>query len=70
MVGGFKEFMGDVVFENDISEMPVTVCNVTVRNKSFLFDSLGLYSSMDDIFTRLLTLASYISHRFVQFIGE
>ncbi|KAM1155508.1 hypothetical protein ACFX13_026983 [Malus domestica] len=62
--------MGDVVFENDISEMPVTVCNVTVRNKSFLFDSLGLYSSMDDIFTRLLTLASYISHRFVQFIED
>lgn len=62
--------MGDVVFENDISEMPVTVYNDTVRNTSFRFDSLGFYSSMDDIFTRLLTLASYISHRFVQFIED
>ncbi|KAB2618481.1 glycosyltransferase [Pyrus ussuriensis x Pyrus communis] len=65
---GFKELMGDVFFENEISEMPVTVYDVTVRNTSFLFDSLGFYSSMDDIFTHLLTLASYISRRFVQFI--
>ncbi|KAL6293421.1 hypothetical protein ACE6H2_001563 [Prunus campanulata] len=44
--------------------------NDTVRNTSLLFDSLGFYSSMDDIFTRLLTLASYISRRFIQFIKD
>ncbi|KAM1508516.1 hypothetical protein ACFX10_017813 [Malus domestica] len=67
--------MGHVVFENEISEMLVTVMvyqvyNDNMRNTSFLFDSLRFYSSMDDIFTHPLTLASYISHRFAQFISE
>ncbi|CAL8170629.1 unnamed protein product [Prunus armeniaca] len=44
--------------------------NDTVGSASLLFDSLGFYSSMDDIFTRLLTLASYISRRFIQFIED
>ncbi|BFG34168.1 hypothetical protein CerSpe_204420 [Prunus speciosa] len=51
--------MGDVYIENEISEMPLAAYNDTVWNTSLLFDSLGFYSSMDDIFTRLLTLASY-----------
>ncbi|ONH98001.1 hypothetical protein PRUPE_7G222800 [Prunus persica] len=44
--------------------------NDTVWNTSLLFDSLEFYSSMDDIFSRLLTLASYISRRFIQFIED
>ncbi|PQQ08788.1 uncharacterized protein Pyn_15427 [Prunus yedoensis var. nudiflora] len=48
--------------------MPLAAYNDNVWNTSFLFDSLGFYSSMDDIFTRLLTLASYISRRLIQFI--
>ncbi|PQQ13047.1 uncharacterized protein Pyn_10997 [Prunus yedoensis var. nudiflora] len=62
--------MGDVYIENEISEMPLAAYNDTVWNTSLLFDSLGFYSSMDDIFTRLLTLASYISRRFIQFIED
>ncbi|CAB4317705.1 unnamed protein product [Prunus armeniaca] len=49
--------------------MPLAAYNDTVWSAS-LFDSLGFYSSMDDIFTRLLTLASYISRRFIQFIED
>jgi len=33
-------------------------------------DVLGFHSLMDDIVTHLLTLASYVSHQFIQFIGE
>ncbi|XP_008242524.1 PREDICTED: uncharacterized protein LOC103340846 isoform X1 [Prunus mume] len=66
----FEELMGDVYIENEISEMPLAAYNDTVWNTSLLFDSLGFYSSMDDIFTRLLTLASYISRRFIQFIED
>ncbi|KAL6276141.1 hypothetical protein ACE6H2_019742 [Prunus campanulata] len=51
-------------------EMPLAAYNDTVWNTSFLFDSLGFYSSMDDIFTRLLTLASYICRRLIQFIED
>ncbi|CAL9026649.1 unnamed protein product [Prunus brigantina] len=66
----FEELIGDVYTENEISEMPLAAYNDTVWSASFLFDSLGFYSSMDDIFTRLLTLASYISRRFIQFIED
>ncbi|KAK4601875.1 hypothetical protein RGQ29_011116 [Quercus rubra] len=41
-----------------------------VKNTSLLIDTLGFHSLMDDIFTRLLTLTSYISHRFIQFIED
>ncbi|XP_021807100.1 uncharacterized protein LOC110750994 isoform X2 [Prunus avium] len=67
---GFEELMGDVYIENEISEMPLAAYNDTVWNTSLLFDSLGFYSSMNDIFTRLWTLASYISRRFIQFIED
>ncbi|CAB4287325.1 unnamed protein product [Prunus armeniaca] len=66
----FEELIGDVYIENEISEMPLAAYNDTVGSASLLFDSLGFYSSMDDIFTRLLTLASYISRRFIQFIED
>lgn len=34
------------------------------------FDYLGFFSSIDNIFTCLWTLATYISHQFIHFIGE
>lgn len=41
-----------------------------VRDTTLLIDSFGFHSLMDDIFTHLLTLTSYISHRFIQFIED
>ncbi|KAL4651906.1 hypothetical protein ACB092_01G194600 [Castanea dentata] len=41
-----------------------------VKNTSLLIDTLGFHSLMDDIFTRFLTLTSYISRRFIQFIED
>ncbi|KAM5547606.1 hypothetical protein ABKV19_001874 [Rosa sericea] len=62
--------MGDVYIENGISEMPLTAYNDTVMNMSLVIESLGFFSSMDDIFDRLLILASYIGHRCIQFVED
>ncbi|XP_050377927.1 uncharacterized protein LOC126795138 isoform X2 [Argentina anserina] len=39
-------------------------------NTSLVVDSLEFFSSMDDIFDRLLILGSYIGHRFIQFVED
>ncbi|KAL6221088.1 hypothetical protein ACLB2K_008840 [Fragaria x ananassa] len=62
--------MGDVYIENGISEMPLTAYNDTVINTSLVIESLEFFSSMDDIFDRLLILASYIGHQFIQFVED
>jgi hypothetical protein len=41
-----------------------------VSKASLFVDSFGLHSSLGDIFTHLLALTTYISHRLVRFIGE
>ncbi|XP_062148970.1 uncharacterized protein LOC133857685 isoform X2 [Alnus glutinosa] len=46
------------------------VCGDAVTNTSLLKDALGFHSLMDDIVTHLLTLASYASHQFIQFIED
>ncbi|XP_041008208.1 uncharacterized protein LOC121252570 isoform X1 [Juglans microcarpa x Juglans regia] len=87
----FKEFMGDVHIQEDISEVQSTVGRFSshhylldvhdhqrkhlvhgdaVRNTSLLMDTLGFDSLVDDIFTHLLTLTSYISLQFIQFIED
>lgn len=54
----------------NLIEVSVQAQGDAVKNTSLLIDTLGFHSLMDDIFTRLLTLTSYISRRFIQFIGE
>ncbi|KAE7998689.1 hypothetical protein FH972_003208 [Carpinus fangiana] len=41
-----------------------------VTNTSLFMDVLGYYSLVDDIVTHLLTLASYVSHQFIQCIED
>lgn len=62
--------MGDVYIDNEISEMPLKAYNATEMNTSLLIDRLGFFSSMDDIFDRLLILASYIGGRFIQYVDD
>jgi hypothetical protein len=44
--------------------------NDAVNNVSLFVDSVGSPSSLDDIFTCLLTLTTYLRRRLVHFIGE
>uniref|UniRef100_A0A5B7B9C3 Alpha/beta-Hydrolases superfamily protein n=1 Tax=Davidia involucrata TaxID=16924 RepID=A0A5B7B9C3_DAVIN len=60
--------MAELYQNGDISNVSTTVCCNAVRNESLLSNHLGFCSSINDIFARLLTLSSYISHRFIHFI--
>lgn len=58
--------MGHVYVKNEIYEFPSTAHDSAVNNT----DVIEFGSSMDDIFTRLLTLANYIGDQLMQFIED
>ncbi|XP_015898388.2 uncharacterized protein LOC107431882 isoform X2 [Ziziphus jujuba] len=60
--------MEDVYIKNNIYEIASAAHGDAVRYTNILITNRKLFSSMDDFFTRLLTMASYIGHRFTQFI--
>ncbi|KAF3441883.1 hypothetical protein FNV43_RR15798 [Rhamnella rubrinervis] len=60
----------DVHIRNGIYEIVTAARGDAVRYTDILFTYLNLFSSMDDIFTRLLTMASYIGQRFSKFIED
>ncbi|KAL9443621.1 hypothetical protein AB3S75_016897 [Citrus x aurantiifolia] len=61
--------MGDSYIDGEIFETPSTVCYDVVEFTG-PFDYLGFFSSIDNIFTCLWTLATYISHQFIHFIED
>ncbi|XP_059638188.1 uncharacterized protein LOC132280087 [Cornus florida] len=62
--------MANLYMNDEISVVNSTVCCDSVRDGSILSKYHAFCSSVDDIFTRLLTLTSYISHRFIHFIED
>ncbi|XAR53369.1 hypothetical protein NMG60_11021904 [Bertholletia excelsa] len=66
---GREGLMADIYTNGEICNIMATVCSNALREED-LSSHLGFYSSMDDIFSRLLTLASYLRSRFISFIEE
>ncbi|KAJ4958749.1 hypothetical protein NE237_025860 [Protea cynaroides] len=62
--------MGNSDTEGETSSTPPMVHYDAVRTISFRSENLAFCSSMEDLFARLLTLASYIRHRFIRFVED
>ncbi|CAL5339234.1 unnamed protein product [Camellia sinensis] len=62
--------MEDLYTNGEVSNITTPVCYNALRNEGLLSNHLGFYSSMDDIFSRLLTLSSNIRGRFICFIEQ
>ncbi|GAV86362.1 hypothetical protein CFOL_v3_29793 [Cephalotus follicularis] len=60
--------MGNSYSDEEISEIHSTAHYEVVTNRSLPLDYHGIFSLMDDIFTHLLELTTYISHRFIHFV--
>ncbi|KAL5572597.1 hypothetical protein UlMin_022194 [Ulmus minor] len=50
--------------KNEITEL------ISIAQDDALVDNYNFYSLMDELFTNLLTLASYISYRFIHFVED
>ncbi|KAK1550370.1 hypothetical protein Q3G72_018103 [Acer saccharum] len=61
--------MEGLQIHGEILETPIHACH-DVTESTGRFDYLGFFSSMDDIFTRLLTLTTCITRRFIRFIED
>ncbi|XP_057493992.1 uncharacterized protein LOC130779388 isoform X2 [Actinidia eriantha] len=62
--------MADLYTNGEISNITAKVSSNGSRDDCLLSNHPSFYLSMDDIFSRLLTLTSYISSRFICFIEE